>query len=232
MAWFQLDPESIANRVRSSGAPVKIPPLGMFLSRGIIGFMLVSVAGFAPWALGLGRTIGEAGLYAACAIVFIVLSGPAMHKLVIGPGSLSRFYKLFTPAFILYSIGWTVAWMMLTRPLGDEASGAIGLLAGTAAMGLMFALAFNASRSMFQIIAALFVLNALGFFIGGWAYGGIASMDNEMFGGRNTKRVIAMLSWGVCYGIGFGAGLGLAFYYCQSGVRKILDEEQNKPTKD
>jgi hypothetical protein len=34
-----------------------------------------------------------------CAIVFIVLSGLLLHRLIIGPGSLGRFYKLFSAAF-------------------------------------------------------------------------------------------------------------------------------------
>src|SRR6267154_908875 len=74
MGWFQLDPESVAARVKASGSPAKIPTLGGSVLRGILGFTVVSVAGFAPWALGgawFHRTIGEGGMYAVCAAAWI-----------------------------------------------------------------------------------------------------------------------------------------------------------------
>src|SRR5687768_3997476 len=98
MSWFELDPVSIANRMRASHSPV-VPSLGESVTRGIIGFTVVSIAGFAPWAVfgrWLYRQIGEAGMYAVCAVVFIGLSSPLLHRLIIGAGSLSRFYKVFT----------------------------------------------------------------------------------------------------------------------------------------
>src|SRR5436190_4086936 len=116
MAWFQLDPESIAGRVKASGAPAKVPTLGSSVLRGTLGFTIVSVAGFAPWALGAGwfqKGIGEAGLYAVCAAVFIGLSGLLLHGLILGPGSLPRFYKLFGIAFAAYSAAWIAGWMGL-----------------------------------------------------------------------------------------------------------------------
>src|SRR3954451_21357803 len=86
MSWFQLDPESIAERVRASGGVANAPSLGASLIRGIVGFTLVSVAGFAPWALAgrwFHRAIGEAGLYILCAVVFIGLGGLLLHRLII-----------------------------------------------------------------------------------------------------------------------------------------------------
>src|SRR6187549_1598884 len=107
MGWFQLDPPSIAARARAAGVPA--PSLGASLIRGIVGFTIISVAGFAPWAV-LGRWfyrhVGEAGLSAICALVFIGLSAPAMHRLIIGPGSLSRFYKIFGLSFAPYAVAW------------------------------------------------------------------------------------------------------------------------------
>jgi hypothetical protein len=116
MSWFQLDPDSVVRRVRASGRPAEISCLGTSLQRGIIGFTLLSVAGFAPWAVfgrWFYRTIGEGGLYAVCTLVFIGLSGPLTHRLIIGPGSLSRFYKLFGVAFTANSILWIAGWMAL-----------------------------------------------------------------------------------------------------------------------
>ena len=160
MSWFQLAPDSIANRARAGG-PANVPSLEASLLRGIIGFTLVSVAGFAPWALfgrWFYRGVGEAGLYAVCAIVFIGLSGILLHRLIIGPGSLLRFYKLFSIAFAAYSISWIIGWMSLRGAPGSL----VGLFAGTAVMGWILAQAFDARGAAIKVIAALFLLNTLG----------------------------------------------------------------------
>ena len=99
MALFQLDPQSIADRARAARAPVAVPALRDSLLRGMIGFTLVSVGGFAPWPI-IDRwfpRLGEVGLYVASAAVFIGGSGLLLHRLIIGPGSLARFYKVFAP---------------------------------------------------------------------------------------------------------------------------------------
>ena len=102
MALFQLDPQSIAQRVQAGGQLPRVPTLGESVLRGMIGFTLVSLGGFAPWVLAgrwFYRNLGEVGLYATCAIVFIGLSGLLLHRLIVGPGSLVRFYKIFSLAF-------------------------------------------------------------------------------------------------------------------------------------
>ncbi|HVY72192.1 MAG TPA: hypothetical protein VHH73_19825 [Verrucomicrobiae bacterium] len=221
MSWFQLDAESTAARVRAQGPPVRIPGLLQSFIHGIAGFTLLSVAGFAPWAIAgkwLYQHIGETGLYVVCAAVFIGLSGPLLHGLVIGPGSLGRFYKLFAPAFSAYSVLWITGWMLLRGHPGSVA----GLLGGTVAMGWILARTFGAEETI-KIIAALFVLNSLGYFIGGVVEGSVIGMKSLAFFGdpmsKRSQAVTAKLLWGVCYGAGFGAGLGLAFYLCQARVR-------------
>ena len=209
MSWFQLDPESVASRVRSSGGPAGLPSLGASLGRGIAGFTVVSVAGFAPWALGERWFPSAVVMYAACALVFVALSGLLLHRLIIGPGSLARFYKLFGVAFGAYSVAWIAGWMSL----GGHKGSLVGLLAGTAAMGWILACAFDARGAAPKVIAALFVLNALGYFAGGWVEGSVA---------RFAPKTAAMLLWGVCYGVGLGAGLGIAFHLCQAGARERL----------
>ncbi|MEI9895335.1 MAG: hypothetical protein WDN28_15960 [Chthoniobacter sp.] len=204
MALFQLDPESIAARVRASSHATPPPTLASSLARGVLGFTVVSVAGFLPWPI-LDRWFShptEMELYLSCTAVFIGLSGPCLHRLIIGPGSLSRFYALFALAFIAYAVLWVTFWVMLR----GDAGGLLGLLGGTAAMGAILALAFDHPRAMPKVIAALFVLNALGYYAGGKIEGKLA-IDH---------RLVAMLLWGACYGIGFGAGLGAAFYFCRN----------------
>jgi len=208
MSLLGLDPQSIVERVKASPSPVHAPTWSESIWRGIIGFTLVSVAGFAPWALGLANHIGERGMYGASAMVFIGLSGVALHRLIIGPASLTRFSVLFAAAFVLYSAAWIFAYMRL----GGHTGGGVGLAAGTALMGLVFATAFGALAQWPKVMASLFVFNALGYFGG-------RPIEAAVF---NASPIAAMLLWGVCYGVGFGAGLGLAFYFCQSEVRALL----------
>ena len=195
------------------------------LIRGAIGFAVVSVAGFAPWALAgrqIQQAIGEAGLYAVCAAVFIGLSGVVLHRLIIGPGSLGRFYALFGIAFSAYAIAWTAAWLALRGNLG----GVIGLFAGTTLMGWILVRAFQAPAELLKVVAVLFVLNAIGYFGGGWLESNLANAAGfQVLGIRFEKperMLVAMLLWGACYGLGLGAGLGLAFFYCQLQARALL----------
>ena len=209
MSLFQLDPQSIAKRARTAGSPV--PSLGASLMRGMIGFTVVSVAGFVPWAVfgkELQKLVREAGLYAVCALVFLGLTAPLLHRLIIGPGSVSRFYKLFGISFTAYSVAWIMGWMALRGHPGSIA----GLLAGTMVMACMLVAAFDALRSVVKVFFALFVLNAIGYFVGGVSEAALIK----------SYPLIAKLSWGVFYGLGLGAGLGLAFHFCQARARKLL----------
>lgn len=209
MSWFQLDPQSIASRARAAGSPV--PSLGASLVRGSIGFTVVSVAGFVPWAVfgqALRLQVGEAGMYAVCAVVFLALTSPLLHRLIIGPESVSRFYKLFGIAFTAYSAAWIAGWMALRGHPGSIA----GLAAGTMVMACMLVAAFDALRVVVKVFLALFVLNAIGYFVGGLSE---AALIKE-------HPLAAKLSWRVFYGIGLGAGLGLAFHFCQARARKLL----------
>ncbi len=223
MSWFQLDPESIAARVRTSGQAARVPSLAASVGRGAFGFMLVSMAGFVPWAVfgrPLHRAIGELGMYLVCAVVFLGLSGPILHRLILGPNSLPRFAKLFTVAFTAYAIAWIVGWMALRGDAGSLA----GLFAGTVLMGAILAHAFDARRAIPAVIAGLFVMNTAGYFIGGWCEGAImGDRALTLFGlGRRGTVTFAMLLWGVCYGLGLGAGLGMAFHLCQAKARALL----------
>jgi len=214
MSWFQLGSDELAQRARAGcGAATHLSSMVESITRGLIGFTIMSIAGFAPWALSglhLYRSIGEAGLYAVCALVFIVLSGPLLHRLIIGPGSLWRFYLLFSLAFFAYAAAWTVSWMTL----GGNKGSIVGLLMGTVLMGWMLAAAFDAHRAAPVVIAALFVGNAIGYFSGGWLL--------DVLSSTRTHPVLDKLAWGVCYGIGFGAALGFAFHVCQRAARDRL----------
>jgi hypothetical protein len=160
-------------------------------------------------------------MYAACAAVFIGLSGLLLHSLILGKGSLSRFYKLFPIIFTAYSAGWTAGWMAL----GGHAGSLAGLAAGSLAMGWLMALAFGAPSAAWKCVAAIFVLNALGYFAGGWIEQAMTSASQ--ISGRMVRPpagmiMAAKLQWGLSYGVGLGAGLGLAFWFCQQRARELL----------
>jgi len=237
MSWCQLDPGSVLERVRTNGRPDEIPGVGTSLRRGVVGFMVLSIAGFTPWAVTgrwFYRNIGEGGLYAVCALVFIGLSGPLLHRLILGPGSLARFYKVFGVTFAAYSVLWIAGWMTLRGHVGSVT----GLLAGTSAMGWMLASAFAAKGSAGRVIAALFALNSIGYFGGGWLEGAV--MGTKQLSllcvvlAKPAQTALAKLLWGVCYGIGFGAGLCLAFHWCQEHTRAALrtvNPEQSRKTE-
>lgn len=232
MSLFQLDAERIAGRVRAGGGVGQLPSLAASVSRGAVGFTVVSLAGFAPWAVAgrwFHRHLGEGGSYAACAVVFIGLSGLLLHRLIIGPGSLSRFYKLFGMAFAVYAVAWMAGWMTLRGDIG----GVVGLLAGTALMGGCLGWAFEARSVVFPVIVVLFLANALGYFGGGWIEGAFSRMPVVSIAGaalaKSTQGMIARLLWGVSFGLGMGAGLGAAFYLCQNRARQLLSGAMNPP---
>lgn len=224
-SMFGLHADAIVERVAASGRPPHLPGLGESVLRGAVGFTLVSVGGFAPWMLAGGwfyRHTGEPGLYAACALVFIGLSGPLLHPLIIGPGSLVRFYQLFGLAFLAYSTAWSVAWMALRGGAG----GLVGLAAGAAVMGGIFARGFRARGAVFQISIVLFLVNAAGYFAGEWAHDLVRALRQGNASGivlpDSTRAWLSKAAWGVCYGLGFGAGIGYAFHACQAEVRRRL----------
>src|SRR6188472_4305179 len=84
--------------------------------RGTIGFAIVSLCGFSVWAFAgnwFHRNVGEAGLYAVSALVFVALAGLLLHPLVLGENRVARFYKAFVPAFFAYAFVWSACWFLL-----------------------------------------------------------------------------------------------------------------------
>jgi hypothetical protein len=190
------------------------------LLRGSVGFAGVSVGGFAVWAFcggWLHARFGEIGLYLACAAVFIALSGLALHPLVHGPGSLVRFYKIFIPAFGLYVVAWLAAWFVLRFGPGEW----LGSLAGSVVLAVMVGRGLGTSRSLVKVSVVLFVLHSAGYFIGGQSMSRLTGFAEGGQGG-GLISVLPKLCWGLFYGLGFGAGLGYAFFTFQ---------EESTPTR-
>jgi hypothetical protein len=209
MSLFQLDPASIAARVQATGQPARIPTLFGSMIRGKLGFIGVSLGGLAPWPI-INRWFpwaGEMGLYLSCTVMFIALSGLLLHRLIIGPGSLPRFYGVFALGFIAYAASWVGIYVLLR-----EERPTIAGLGGAIAMGLVIAFAFGAWRQAVKIIFALFVLIGIGFHISLWL--------EEVLG--HDLRLLAMALWALIYGGCFGAALGLSFYFAQDHARAAL----------
>lgn len=185
-------------------------PLSKSLIHGALAGLALSIAGFAPWAL-FGRffyqSIGEAGLYAVCAVVFIGLSAPLFHRLLSGTNTLLRFYGIFTASFSAYAVAWTTGWMLLRGHPGSFA----GLFAGAVAMAAVLALLFKAPKAFLLSSLALFIPTTIGYFIGGAAEGAAMAAAESQF-----DRVVAMFLWSVGFGPGFGIGLALALRFCQN----------------
>jgi hypothetical protein len=222
---FGLDPQSIITRAKTTSQPVHLPTLGESITRGMIGFTLVSLGGFAPWVLAGGwfyRNTGELGLYAVCAVVFIGLSGVLLHRLILGPGSLSRFYQIFSLAFVGYAVAWTIGWMVFRGVTGSV----VGALAGIAVMGGILAIGFDAGKEFLKIFAVLLLTNVAGYFIGEWAYNLVKALKEGNASGlvleQSTRAMGSKAAWGLFYGVGFGAGIGWAFYLCQAKARSLF----------
>jgi hypothetical protein len=173
-----------------------------------VGFCAASLCVFATVAFAercMYQNLAMAGAYVAWTALFILLGGGALSLIVIGPGRLSRFYPLFSAAFLLYAVGWVGAYFLMGGTTGEWG----GSIVGSIMMALVFALGFGAARSFPAIAATLFVFNSAGYFLGATVYNSIH--------GKN-----GMISWGLIYGLLLGAGLGAAIYLAQGAARALL----------
>ena len=195
----------------------EVPSVSHAVIRGSVGFGLVSLAAFSVWAFGgkwFQSNLGEAGLFGACAFVFVALSGLLLHPLVKGPGSLFRFYSVFIPAFLAYAIAWCIAWFALRFGPGEW----LGSLLGSACFVSVMSCRMRSTRGWIQTSLILFALHSAGYFLGGkmmhWILGPAGS---ALFTGLSKAGllVLAKLAWGLLYGFGFGAGIGYAFHAVQ-----------------
>ncbi|HEX3133766.1 MAG TPA: hypothetical protein VHX44_09325, partial [Planctomycetota bacterium] len=174
-------------------------PLWRLLVAGTWRFILVSIAGFAPWVLGGGwfhRTVGEVGLYATCLVRFLLVALILLPGLLTGEARLRRTAAWFLPAFIAYAVLWCACWFLFHGRIGEI----VGALTGGSAFALLTAWALGRPRSLLLSVLVFLAAHLAGYFIGGWAmHEGLAA------GLQNT---LGMLTWGLWYGIGFGAGIG------------------------
>lgn len=188
---------------------------------GAVGFTVVAVGAFSIWAFG-SRWFrghgGEGAMYAAIAAAFIALAGILLHPLIDGPRKVARFYGVFGSAFAVYSVLWSACWFVLKGSAGEWS----GAAAGSAAFVAITAWRFGRISAFWPAVLIFFVLHTAGYFAGGKAMGMMFQMAKPQPPASFDKAqwsALAMLSWGVFYGLGFGAGLGYVFRVCQRPPR-------------
>lgn len=186
--------------------------------RGAIGFAVVSAGAFSVWAFA-GRWFrghgGDGALYAAIAGAFIVLTGLFLHPLLGGERRLRRFYAAFAPAFLGYAVVWSGFWFWLGSGPGEW----FGSLLGSVTFVATLAWRFGNWNVVGRTTGAFFVLHTLGYFTGGQAMAllvGLARRTPPPFLTAPDLLILAKLSWGFLYGLGFGAGLGYSLDLLQS----------------
>ena len=196
---------------------LQVPCVFHSVARGSIGFGIVGLAAFSVWAFAgkwFQTHLGDAGLYAACSLVFIGFSGLLLHPLLRGRGALHCFYLVFIPAFFAYAAVWCAAWFLLGFGKGEW----IGSLFGAIAFVGVVSWRLHNFHGFLVTSLIVFGLNATGYFLGGqllhWLLGPTGS---AMFNGLSKPNlmVVAKLAWGLLYGLGFGAGIGYAFHAVQ-----------------
>ena len=166
--------------------------------QGGLCFGLASLAVFATVAFGerwMYAHLGLWGAYIAWTALFIGLGGAALLPLVMPPWRGARFFGLFGLAFFLYAVAWTTAYFTKPGPWGEW----LGSLAGSVAMGQVFARGYGVRKAPFRLAAVLFLANSAGYFVG--------SALNDAF-----PRPTGMLLWGGVYGLCLGVGLGAVLF--------------------
>lgn len=157
--------------------------------RGALGFAAVGVAAFSVWAFG-GRAIGnEPLMYAIIAAVFLGGTGLLLHPLA---GGVGRFYLTFVPAFLVYAVAWSAIWFAWETRLSEWLASAAGCLLFAVVLG------WRSPSRLPAVALVLFLAHSSGYFLGGDLYYAI-------------KGTTGKLLWGLCYGLGFGGGLGYAY---------------------
>ena len=82
---------------------------------------------------------------------------------------------------------------------------------------LVLARAFGNYRALPLVIAVLFLTHSAGYFAGGYAMYHFPKSGTGWLEGVSKQNlgIVAKLLWGICYGAGFGAGIGHAFFVMQ-----------------
>ncbi len=144
--------------------------------------------------------------------------------------SVVAFYGVFIPAFVAHTVVWCSFWFLLRFGAGEW----LGSLAGSFAFVAVIGWRFGNLRPIPTVSVAFFVAHSLGYFAGGKLMGFLTSpTEAELFNSltRAELGTVAKLSWGLLYGLGFGAGLGYTFHVFQkSGLIPLVGNTSENMT--
>jgi hypothetical protein len=174
-------------------------------------FALVGLLSFGFWALApkfLPKQFGETGVFAGCLVCFCVFAEIFLAKLAHEPNARAKFNRSFIPAFVAYAIVWSACWFALKFGRGEW----LGSALGCAAFAFILGKQLGAREGYCKVILFLIFAHAAGYFGGGKLFymarhppPALASLSKDQI------WTVAKLAWGLCYGLGFGAGIGYAF---------------------
>lgn len=200
MSWAGLDAETV--RARNPESTLKRPTLWVSVMGGIAGFGGAALVVFGSVALAEGplhRALGTAGSYVLWTILFMVLGGGLLGRLVAGRGSLWRFTGVFSAGFALYGAGWCTGWFVWKWGWGEI----LGTLLGATLLHVVLVSAFGRRRLFLPTLPGWWTANLAGYFLGEAAWFAL------------NRSPVGMTLWGLIYGLCLGAGLGWLLHRLQ-----------------
>ena len=166
-------------------------------------FLVTTMVCFCLWAFSVPFLRGEARLYPAMTLVFILGGAPSMlpvYRSNNGPRGQVKFLLLFFPAFAVFAASWWLCWSRTHSHLGEIP----GFLLGLFGFIIVFRMFFVYKRPIFQLLAIAFTWFIPLYYMASYFY--------EEIGGSSP---FARLTWGFFMGI----GLGTAFAYVTDSLQ-------------
>jgi hypothetical protein len=193
MSWAGLD--STARHARDPQAAARRPTGRAAWLGGIVAFGGASVVVFGSAALAEPRlygALGVGGAYALWTLLYVVVAGTLLARLVPGRGNLPRFVGVFALGFALYSVGWCAGWFTLKWGWGEL----LGTLAGAALLHAVLVTAFGRGALFLKTFPVIAAAHLAGYFLGEGVW---LLLKHSPLG---------MTLWGLIYGVLVGASLG------------------------
>jgi hypothetical protein len=204
MRSFGLTPEQVLSRAPAAAVRPP-PPLAFSVFYGAAGFAAVSLVAYSIYAYRLIQ--GTAAMYSTIAVIYVLLTGLVLSRLVAGPGAASRFALLFATAFVVYALAWCAFWFGLK---GKYHADLWGSALGLAAMAWMLPRAFGKQDGFLTLFAVLFTFHTLGYYLGDVLHAAVRGSAGRLL-------------WGLGHGLGFGAGIGYVLFQSQWPLRIRLN---------
>ncbi len=147
-------------------------------------------------------------MYAVCAAVLLGLGGFALVPFsgITGSKRIANWILAFGCGIASYAFLWSVAWFTFRNTFGEIVGSTIGIFALVTILKKWMRFRFPFTG----VFATMFFWHTLGYYTGGFAYDclqGRGPFGIDLDATRTQIATLARLSWGLFYGLGFGAGL-------------------------